>query len=162
MPWSLNKPPKHLKCKSFDRLWHDRTHLFLHKRNTVNWTTCVKKTDPYSGLAASLSEADVSCIIAMAWQDDTPFEAIALQFGLTEPEVIALMRAQLKARSFRVWRMRVRGRAAKHLALQQFRQPRHGSADRTPGSAATHALQAAQTLEDFPLPPSPITRQSLG
>ena len=104
----------------------------------------------------------MSGIIAMAWQDDTPFEAIALQFGLTEPEVIALMRAQLKARSFRVWRMRVRGRATKHLVLQQFRQPQHGSADNTPGSAATHALQAAQTLEDFPLPPSPITRQSLG
>ena len=122
----------------------------------------MKKTDPHSGLAASLSEADVSGIIAMAWQDDTPFEAIALQFGLTEPEVIALMRAQLKARSFRVWRVRVRGRATKHLALQQFRQPRHGSADSSAGSAATHALQAAQTLEDFPLPPSPITRQSLG
>ena len=79
----------------------------------------MKKTDPHSGLATSLSEADVSGIIAMAWQDDTPFEAIALQFGLTEPEIIALMRAQLKAKSFRVWRMRVRGRATKHLALQQ-------------------------------------------
>jgi uncharacterized protein (TIGR03643 family) len=109
-------------------------------------------------LAAALSEADVSGIIAMAWQDDTPFEAIALQFGLTEPEVIALMRAQLKARSFRVWRMRVRGRAGKHLALQQGRQRRHGSAR----SAATHAHQVAQTPEDFPEPPSPITRQSLG
>jgi uncharacterized protein (TIGR03643 family) len=122
----------------------------------------VKKTDPHSGSAASLSEADVSGIIAMAWQDDTPFEAIASQFGLTESDVIALMREQLKARSFRVWRMRVRGRAGKHLALQQGRKPRQGGADGLTGSAATHALQAAQTLEDFPLPPSPITRQSLG
>ena len=128
----------------------------------MNWTTCVKKTDPHSGLAASLSEADVSGIIAMAWQDDTPFEAIALQFGMTEPDVIDLMRGQLKIRSFRVWRRRVRGRAAKHLVLQQFRQPRHGSADSTAGSAAMLARQAAQTHEDFPLPPSSITRQSLG
>jgi uncharacterized protein (TIGR03643 family) len=97
----------------------------------------------------------VSGIIAMAWQDDTPFEAIALQFGLTEPDVIALMRGQLKTRSFRIWRMRVRGRAGKHLALQQGRQPRHSSADGPAGSAAT------QTAEDFPLPPSPITRDSL-
>ncbi len=106
----------------------------------------MKKTEPNADLAVPLSDADVSCIIAMAWQDDTSFEAIALQFGLTEPEVIALMRTQLKTRSFRVWRRRVRGRAAKHLALQQGRQPR----------------QVAQTPEDFPLPPSPITRQSLG
>lgn len=122
----------------------------------------MKKTDPHSGLVASLSEADVSGIIAMAWQDDTPFEAIALQFGLSEPDVIALMRAQLKTRSFRVWRMRVRGRVAKHLALQQGRPPRQGSPQGPAGSAAALARQAAQTPEDFPLPPSPITRQSLG
>ena len=120
-----------------------------------HWTTCVTKTDPHSGSAASLSEADVSGIIAMAWQDDTPFEAIALQFGLTEPDVIALMRGQLKARSFKVWRMRVRGRTGKHLALQQGRQPRQSSADGPAGSSAT------QTPEDLPLPPSPITRDSL-
>lgn len=69
-----------------------------------------------------LSEADVSSIIGMAWQDDTPFEAIALQFGLREAEVIALMREQLKTRSFRVWRMRVRGRVAKHQNKQHTRQ----------------------------------------
>lgn len=118
----------------------------------------MKKADLQSGLAASLSEADVSGIIAMAWQDNTPFEAIRLEFGLTEPDVIALMRGQLKARSFRVWRMRVRGRASKHLALQQGRQQGQGSAA---GLAESAARQAAQTLGDFPLPPSPITRQSL-
>lgn len=97
----------------------------------------------------------MSGIIAMAWQDDTPFEAIALQFGLTEPDVIALMRGQLKARSFKVWRMRVRGRTGKHLALQQGRKPRQSSADGPAESAAT------QTAEDLPLPPSPITSDSL-
>ena len=68
-----------------------------------------------------MSAADVSAVIGMAWQDDTPFEAMALQFGLSEDQVIALMRAHLKARSFRVWRMRVRGRASKHQALQHAR-----------------------------------------
>ena len=52
------------------------------------------KHSPHS----ALSEAEASAIIAMAWQDDTPFEAIAQQFGLQEPEVIALMRTALKAR----------------------------------------------------------------
>ena len=108
-----------------------------------------------------LSDEDASCVIAMAWSDDTPFEAIAQQFGLSEPDVIALMRTHLKTRSFRVWRMRVRGRAAKHLTLQQNRQQRQGSANGPSGSAATQARQAAQTVEDFPLPPSPITRQTL-
>lgn len=121
----------------------------------------MKKTDLNSGLASSLSEADVSGIIAMAWQDDTPFEAIASQFGLTEPDVIALMRAQLKTRSFRVWRMRVRGRAAKHLALQQGQQPRHGGTAAAAASAAKNEQQLAQAPEDYPPPPSSISRQSL-
>lgn len=64
--------------------------------------------------SAPLNPADVSAVIGMAWQDDTPFEAMALQFGLSEAQVIDLMREHLKARSFRVWRMRVRGRASKH------------------------------------------------
>lgn len=119
----------------------------------------MKKTELHASPATSLSEADVSGIIAMAWQDDTPFEAIASQFGLTEPDVIALMRAQLKTRSFRVWRMRVRGRAAKHLALQQGQQPRHGGT--AAASAAENEQQLAQAPEDYPLPPSSISRQSL-
>ena len=42
-----------------------------------------------------LSAADVSGIIAMAWSDDTPFEAIEQQFGLSEAEVIASVKKQL-------------------------------------------------------------------
>lgn len=113
-------------------------------------------TNVGTALPLTLSEADLSSIVGMAWQDDTPFEAINLQFGLTEPQVIALMRTSLKARSFRLWRMRVRGRSAKHLALQQARhRPDHSP-------YRTHSPRAlAAEPEDFPLPPSPITRQSL-
>lgn len=68
----------------------------------------------------ALTEEEVSSVIGMAWSDDTPFEAIALQFGLNEGEVIALMREQLKTRSFRVWRMRMRGRSAKHGDRQKM------------------------------------------
>ena len=53
-----------------------------------------------------LDAADTSQIIAMAWDDSTSFEAIALNYGLDEAQVIALMRQHLKARSFQVWRMR--------------------------------------------------------
>lgn len=37
-------------------------------------------------------------------------EAIELQFGLLEKDVIALMRRQMKPSSFRMWRSRVTGR----------------------------------------------------
>ncbi|WP_166253342.1 TIGR03643 family protein [Marinobacter salicampi] len=57
-------------------------------------------------------------IIEMAWEDRTPFEAITLQFGLRESEVIRLMRRCLKRGSFNLWRSRVAGRATKHLKLR--------------------------------------------
>ncbi|NCP65353.1 MAG: TIGR03643 family protein [Paraglaciecola sp.] len=62
--------------------------------------------------------AETSRIIEMAWEDRTPFEAIKRQFGLTEPDVILLMRHQLKPSSFRLWRKRVSGRDSKHLKLR--------------------------------------------
>lgn len=55
-------------------------------------------------------------IIEMAWEDRTPFEAIAFQFGLTESDVIKLMRSELKESSFKLWRKRVNeGVSQKHL-----------------------------------------------
>lgn len=54
-------------------------------------------------------------IIEMAWEDRTPFDAIALQFGLSEKEVIKLMRREMKPSSFKMWRARVQGRKTKHL-----------------------------------------------
>ena len=57
---------------------------------------------------------DIDEIIAMAWCDKTSFDAIQATTGLSEPQVIALMRQHLKPRSFRLWRKRVSGRLAKH------------------------------------------------
>jgi uncharacterized protein (TIGR03643 family) len=53
-------------------------------------------------------------VIEMAWEDRTPFEAIAQQFGLSEKQVIAIMRRSMKPSSFRMWRRRVTGRKTKH------------------------------------------------
>ena len=66
---------------------------------------------------ASLSPGDVSAVIQMAWEDRTTFETIYERVGLTEPEVIRLMRAELNPSSFRLWRMRMKGRATKHRSL---------------------------------------------
>lgn len=58
--------------------------------------------------------AEISQIIAMAWDDDTSFEAITLATGLVEAEVKALMKRELKPGSYKTWRERVKGRSAKH------------------------------------------------
>jgi uncharacterized protein (TIGR03643 family) len=67
----------------------------------------------------TLAPDDVNRVIEMAWEDRTPFDAIEAQFGLVEQEVIALMRRELKAASWRRWRARVQGRSTKHTALSQ-------------------------------------------
>jgi uncharacterized protein (TIGR03643 family) len=75
-----------------------------------------------------LSAQDTDRVIEMAWEDRTPFEAIELQFGLSESDVIKLMRREMKASSWRMWRARVQGRATKHLAKSAVDDARFKSA----------------------------------
>ncbi len=67
----------------------------------------------------TLSDADTSRIIEMAWEDRTPFEAIESLYGLDEAGLIQLMRKRLRPGSFRLWRARVSGRKTKHRALRE-------------------------------------------
>lgn len=72
-----------------------------------------------------LSQKDIDRIIEMAWEDRTPFEAIAFQFNKNEAAVIAIMRRELKRSSFNLWRKRVNsGISQKHL------QKRNGGINR--------------------------------
>ena len=68
----------------------------------------------------TLSALEIDRIIEMAWEDRTTFEAINLQFGLSEQQVISLMCNQMKPKSFRLWRARVQGRKTKHEKLRTF------------------------------------------
>jgi len=68
-----------------------------------------------------LNQQDQSRIIEMAWEDRTPFEAIEKLYGMSEPQVILLMRQNLKTKTFKNWRARVSGRKTKHLKLR----PKH-------------------------------------
>ena len=62
-----------------------------------------------------MEDKDIDRIIEMAWEDRTPFEAIKIQFGFSESEVISLMRRELKRSSFNLWRKRVNsGVSQKH------------------------------------------------
>ena len=72
-----------------------------------------------------LDDAEVSRIIEMAWEDRTPFEAIAVQFGLNQDGVIKLMRANLKFSSFKLWRERTHGQTTKHVKLRSAVVTRH-------------------------------------
>jgi uncharacterized protein (TIGR03643 family) len=54
----------------------------------------------------------------MAWEDRTTFEAIEIQFGLKQQDVIELMRNEMKPSSFKMWRQRTKGRSTKHAALR--------------------------------------------
>ena len=65
----------------------------------------------------SITATDIDRSIEMAWEDRTSFDAIKLQFGFSEKQVIDLMRRELKLSSFKLWRARVQGRAAKHEKL---------------------------------------------
>ena len=62
-----------------------------------------------------LSLRDIDRIIEMGWEDRTPFDAITMQFGLKEQEVIIIMRNNMKPNSFKLWRKRVQGRKTKHM-----------------------------------------------
>lgn len=66
-------------------------------------------------MAKEFNLIETDRIIEMAWEDRTPFEAIEFQFGITESEVIEVMRRELKPSSFRLWRKRVNsGVSQKH------------------------------------------------
>ena len=68
--------------------------------------TRVKKTEPKPG--------GPDWIIWAAWADRITFEDIEEKVGLSESEVIKIMRRSLKPSSFRLWRKRVNSRSIKH------------------------------------------------
>ena len=67
-----------------------------------------------------LNGIDIDRIIEMAWEDRTTFDVIYETFGLSESEVISLMRNNLRLSSFKLWRKRVSGRKTKHTAKRNF------------------------------------------
>lgn len=71
-------------------------------------------------MSAEHSEVFINEIIGMAWADDISFDKIKKERGLSEAEVIKIMRGNLKASSFKIWRKRVSGRGSKHEKRFKF------------------------------------------
>lgn len=72
----------------------------------------------------TLTATDIDRIVEMAWEDRTTFDTIYDQFGISEAQVIKIMRKSMKRSSFLMWRERVSGRKTKHAATsaaQRFR-----------------------------------------
>ncbi len=72
------------------------------------------------------SKSFIDEIICMAWADEISFDKIKKDRGLSEAEVIKIMRGNLKPGSFKLWRKRVSGRSSKHakrakLLMEQAR-----------------------------------------
>jgi len=66
--------------------------------------------------------ADIHHVIELAWRDEVSFDDIKHQTGLSEQQVIKIMRGHMKPSSFRMWRKRVSGRKTKHhKALTDWR-----------------------------------------
>jgi len=62
-----------------------------------------------------ITKETVLLIIEMAWEYRTPYEAINIQFGFAEADVITLMRRELNRGSFNLWRKSVHsGISQKH------------------------------------------------
>ena len=64
-------------------------------------------------MTREFNEAEIDRIIGMAWEDRTTFDSIKDQFGISDAEVVKIMRANMKASSFKMWRERVHGRKTK-------------------------------------------------
>jgi uncharacterized protein (TIGR03643 family) len=74
----------------------------------------------------NLSDVEANAVVRMAWRDRTTFDQIKCRTGLSEADVIKLMRRELKPCSFRLWRKRVSGRITKHRKLlERYIKPSH-------------------------------------
>ena len=63
---------------------------------------------------------NIDSIIKLAWHDKSSFEKIHRLYGVSETEVILIMRKNLKPNSFKNWRKRVSGRKSKHEKKSKF------------------------------------------
>ena len=60
-----------------------------------------------------LSSSNIDRIISLAWEDEVPFKSIKYQYGISEADVIKIMRKNIKRSSFKMWRKRVTSRISR-------------------------------------------------
>jgi len=53
-----------------------------------------------------LTPAEVQRIVATAWEDRAPYHRVLMQHGLTEGQLLQLMRRELTPSAFKLWKQR--------------------------------------------------------
>ena len=53
-----------------------------------------------------LSPTDIEAVIATAWDDKPPFNAVLARHGLNQGQVVQLLKRQLTPNAFKVWQAR--------------------------------------------------------
>ncbi len=53
--------------------------------------------------APRLSSEQIQAVIATAWDDHPPFNAVLLQHGLNEGQVVSLLKRELTPNAYKVW-----------------------------------------------------------
>lgn len=56
-----------------------------------------------------LTAAEIERVIATAWDDRPPFNAVLMQHGLAPGQVVQLLKKELTPNAFKVWMARTRG-----------------------------------------------------
>jgi uncharacterized protein (TIGR03643 family) len=57
-----------------------------------------------------LTAAQIERIIATAWDDKPPFNAVLMAHGLTEGQLVQLLKRELTSNAYKVWTARTRSR----------------------------------------------------
>jgi uncharacterized protein (TIGR03643 family) len=60
--------------------------------------------------APRLSAAEIARVIDIAWNDKPPFNQVLLSHGLSEGQVVALLRRELTPNAYKLWVQRTKGR----------------------------------------------------
>ncbi len=53
-----------------------------------------------------LNAAEIASVIAIAWDDRPPFRAVLLAHGLSEGQVVQLLKRELTPNAYKLWKAR--------------------------------------------------------
>ena len=56
-----------------------------------------------------LAPAEIERVIATAWDDRPPFNAVLISHGLTQGQLVQLLKRELTPNAFKLWTARTRG-----------------------------------------------------
>ena len=72
----------------------------MHRASIAQrWLTIDRMAKP----APRLTPEQIQAVIATAWDDHPPFNAVLLQHGLNEGQVVSLLKRELTPNAYKVW-----------------------------------------------------------